>query len=666
MRPFRSEDEGLLFGVAKLAFADCDDRRTIATLERDTVFVAELAGQPAGYVAIEESAASAPHRTALCASRPRGGGRRLPAARLGRGLRDLARLGPARGRGRRRERPRRRVLPRPRVRPGRAGSSSRSFCRRLCSLAVVLAALALPAAASAHARLVGSKPADGAVLATAPATCALLFDDEIRPAGGDRARRRARPLGARRRTASPATTARSLVLPLRPGLPHGAYSVRWRVVSNDGHLISGVLAFAVGAGSPRPVSTLVRGRRDVRPRRSSSACSFSPACSSPAAPRSPARLLGPAGGCETAVVPARACARRRRRLRAARARARRRRHAVRPRDGDRGDRRRSSGVAAALASIAIPAARARRVRGRRARARRADARRPRARPATACARSSRSPTSSTSSAPRSGSAAWRCSSLGAQPPARRASRRSRVGAVAVLGGAAIPRALAAFPSLASVVHTGYGQAVLVKTGLLAAVLALAWANRRRIARARPRRRARAARRSWSCAVAVLTDLRPPARARRAAAPCPAVPAPPPRDARRARRRGRRRRRRARRLAARADVAARVTALGPDGKGVDGLQSGSAGSTPTPAGRAAIARRSRFRRAPTSRSQGRARSRPTLRFTLPARWPAPRRAALVTRSTARSARSARSSSTSTSPRARATPSTPSTAWRRRTA
>ena len=55
MRPFRVEDEGLLFGVAKFAFAECDDRRTLATLERDTVFVAELAGEPAGYVAIEES-----------------------------------------------------------------------------------------------------------------------------------------------------------------------------------------------------------------------------------------------------------------------------------------------------------------------------------------------------------------------------------------------------------------------------------------------------------------------------------------------------------------------------------------------------------------------------------------------------------------------------------
>jgi ribosomal protein S18 acetylase RimI-like enzyme len=57
MRPFRTEDEGHLFAVAKLAFADCDDGRTLAALTGDTVFVAELAGETAGYVAIEESTA---------------------------------------------------------------------------------------------------------------------------------------------------------------------------------------------------------------------------------------------------------------------------------------------------------------------------------------------------------------------------------------------------------------------------------------------------------------------------------------------------------------------------------------------------------------------------------------------------------------------------------
>ena len=49
-----------------------------------------------------------------------------------------------------------------------------------------------------------------------------------------------------------------LVLPLRPHLPNGDYSVSWRVFSDDGHLESGVLAFrvgaaAAGAGAPRPV-----------------------------------------------------------------------------------------------------------------------------------------------------------------------------------------------------------------------------------------------------------------------------------------------------------------------------------------------------------------------------------------------------------------------------
>ena len=53
MRSFREDDEGQLFAVAKLAFTEGDDRRTLATLARDTVFVAELAGEPAGYVAIE-------------------------------------------------------------------------------------------------------------------------------------------------------------------------------------------------------------------------------------------------------------------------------------------------------------------------------------------------------------------------------------------------------------------------------------------------------------------------------------------------------------------------------------------------------------------------------------------------------------------------------------
>jgi ribosomal protein S18 acetylase RimI-like enzyme len=53
IRPFQPEDEALLFGLASLDRGA--DARTLAVLERETVFVAEVGGTPAGYVALERS-----------------------------------------------------------------------------------------------------------------------------------------------------------------------------------------------------------------------------------------------------------------------------------------------------------------------------------------------------------------------------------------------------------------------------------------------------------------------------------------------------------------------------------------------------------------------------------------------------------------------------------
>jgi ribosomal protein S18 acetylase RimI-like enzyme len=50
IRPFREDDEAVLFGLASLDRGA--DSRTIAVLERETVFVAEVEGSPAGYVAL--------------------------------------------------------------------------------------------------------------------------------------------------------------------------------------------------------------------------------------------------------------------------------------------------------------------------------------------------------------------------------------------------------------------------------------------------------------------------------------------------------------------------------------------------------------------------------------------------------------------------------------
>ncbi len=126
--------------------------------------------------------------------------------------------------------------------------------RTALAAAVALAALALPGAASAHASLRGTVPANGAVLAHAPRSVRVVFDDIVRV--GSRNAAVANATGASVLAGEPTADLDVLTIPLRPGLPRGAYSVRWSIVSNDGHLERGVLAFAVGAGEPRPHSIL--------------------------------------------------------------------------------------------------------------------------------------------------------------------------------------------------------------------------------------------------------------------------------------------------------------------------------------------------------------------------------------------------------------------------
>jgi copper transport protein len=126
----------------------------------------------------------------------------------------------------------------------------------------VLALLALsavvPAAAPAHARFVRSEPADGDVLARSPAVVRILFDDTVRPGGANAVIRNGGG-SARARPARVVRRGRVLEIPLRQSLPAGDYTVRWDVVSDDGHDLRGVLAFGIGAGRAPPVPTLSAG-----------------------------------------------------------------------------------------------------------------------------------------------------------------------------------------------------------------------------------------------------------------------------------------------------------------------------------------------------------------------------------------------------------------------
>jgi copper transport protein len=118
---------------------------------------------------------------------------------------------------------------------------------RLVAVAVVLVALALPATALAHATLVRTVPANGASVGRAPREVRVVFDDVVRVGPGVEAIRNGG--GSVLAGSAHVEGQRTLVVPLRPGLRKGAYSVRWSIVSDDGHLESGVIAFAVGTGA---------------------------------------------------------------------------------------------------------------------------------------------------------------------------------------------------------------------------------------------------------------------------------------------------------------------------------------------------------------------------------------------------------------------------------
>ncbi|MGW2403547.1 copper resistance CopC/CopD family protein [Streptomyces sp. NPDC001739] len=107
------------------------------------------------------------------------------------------------------------------------------------------------APASAHAALTGSTPAEGSVVDQAPEQVALTFsegvamgDDSIRVLDpkGKRVDR-----GKLRNLCSAGTVKYGTGLP--PGLGDGTYTVAWQAVSADSHPVSGAFTFSIGAPS---------------------------------------------------------------------------------------------------------------------------------------------------------------------------------------------------------------------------------------------------------------------------------------------------------------------------------------------------------------------------------------------------------------------------------
>jgi len=119
----------------------------------------------------------------------------------------------------------------------------------LLATLLTTAALALVTAApaSAHAALVSSTPEDGAELDEAPSEIVLEFNEDIQDLGNEIVvvDSEGTPVADGEPVADGATVMQAVM-----GGAAGAFTVTWRVVSADGHPISGELSYEVTASEP--------------------------------------------------------------------------------------------------------------------------------------------------------------------------------------------------------------------------------------------------------------------------------------------------------------------------------------------------------------------------------------------------------------------------------
>jgi len=113
--------------------------------------------------------------------------------------------------------------------------------------AILALAVAFGGVAMAHTKIQGSSPADGSTVANVPKEFTLTFAEAVQLTtltvqkdGGE----------ARKITPLPKATAAQLKVPAPP-LENGHYTVTWRVLGKDGHVMTGKIGFTVGS-KPAP------------------------------------------------------------------------------------------------------------------------------------------------------------------------------------------------------------------------------------------------------------------------------------------------------------------------------------------------------------------------------------------------------------------------------
>ncbi len=127
-------------------------------------------------------------------------------------------------------------------------SVSRRLVAASAALALAVLVVVPGGAAFAHEQLLESSPAPNARLDSAPAEASLTFSADVLTIGAvvlvvDGA-------GTNWAVGDARLDGSTVSVTVDPLIPVGGYEVRWRVVSGDGHPISGIIPFTIGDASP--------------------------------------------------------------------------------------------------------------------------------------------------------------------------------------------------------------------------------------------------------------------------------------------------------------------------------------------------------------------------------------------------------------------------------
>lgn len=121
------------------------------------------------------------------------------------------------------------------------------FLRVPAAVALALCVLLAwpPGPASAHATLVRSDPRDGASLPSEPRTVSVTFNEDVATPAQLQV---TAPDGTRLADGQPTIDGATVTQPLRTSGQAGDYTLAYRVVSADGHPVSGEVTYDVTSG----------------------------------------------------------------------------------------------------------------------------------------------------------------------------------------------------------------------------------------------------------------------------------------------------------------------------------------------------------------------------------------------------------------------------------